>query len=225
MTSNKGAGVLLSPSIIASDLSTMGDLVKKFDPSIIDLLHIDVMDGRFVPNLTIGPGYIKNLKTHTEIPLDIHLMIEKPEDSVKEYLDLKPWAVTFHYESTRFSPRLLKLIRDGSVKAGLAIVPSTPVEAILDILPYMDMVLVMSVDPGFYGQPFMKNSLSRITRLKNFITAEGLNVLIQVDGGINPDNIAGTVSAGADVIVAGNSAFRDGNPNTSVKKLKESALS
>lgn len=203
----------------------MGDLVKKFDPSIIDLLHIDVMDGRFVPNLTIGPGYIKNLKTHTEIPLDIHLMIEKPEDSVKEYLDLKPWAVTFHYESTRFSPRLLKLIRDGSVKAGLAIVPSTPVEAILDILPYMDMVLVMSVDPGFYGQPFMKNSLSRITRLKNFITAEGLNVLIQVDGGINPDNIAGTVSAGADVIVAGNSAFRDGNPNTSVKKLKESALS
>jgi len=203
----------------------MGDLVKKFDPSIIDLLHIDVMDGRFVPNLTIGPGYIKNLKTHTEIPLDIHLMIEKPEDSVKEYLDLKPWAVTFHYESTRFSPRLLKLIRDGSVKAGLAIVPSTPVEAILDILPYMDMVLVMSVDPGFYGQPFMENSLSRITRLKNFITAEGLNVLVQIDGGINPDNIARTVSAGADVIVAGNSAFRDGNPNSSVKKLKESALS
>jgi ribulose-phosphate 3-epimerase len=202
----------------------MGDSVKKIDPSIIDLLHIDVMDGRFVPNLTIGPGYIKNLKTHTEIPLDIHLMIEKPGDSIKEYIDLNPWAITFHYESTRFSPRLLKVIRDSSIKAGLAVVPSTPVESVFDILPYMDMVLVMSVDPGFYGQPFMENSLSRIRRLRDFTKAEGLDVLIQVDGGINAENIAKVVSAGADVIVAGNSAFRGGDPNSSVKELKKLAL-
>lgn len=217
--------ILISPSIIASDLSEMGSIVTEFDSEIVDLLHMDVMDGNFVPNLTFGPGYIRNLQQHTEIPMDVHLMIEKPENSIESYTELRPWCVTIHYESTRFPGRILTLIRESGIKAGLALNPATPVEAVYDLLDCLDMVLVMSVDPGFYGQPFIMQSLSRIERLKNYLVKNGRDdILIQVDGGINTGNIASVASAGAKVIVAGSSSFKNGPVNSNVRELKKKAL-
>lgn len=218
--------VLISPSVIAADLTTLGNLVGGFDESVVDLLHMDVMDGNFVPNLTFGPGYIRNLMQHTRIPLDVHLMIEKPEDSLDCYLELKPWCITLHYESTRFPIRLLTKIRQEKIIASISLNPATPIEVLYDILPYTDMVLVMSVDPGFYGQSFLEVSLDRIRRLHTYINATGLgsSVAIQVDGGITKENIKSVVDAGARIIVAGNAAFRGGNVNGNVQEMKDTLI-
>jgi ribulose-phosphate 3-epimerase len=217
--------VLVSPSIIASDLSVMGGLVTGFDSSIVDLLHMDVMDGRFVPNITFGPAYIADLMKKTSIPFDVHLMIEQPEGSLDAYLALKPWVITIQYESTRFPARLMTAIRDAGIRSGIAVNPATPVEALFDILSYADMVLIMSVDPGFYGQSFMEPALDRIRRLRERIGQRASGVpLIQVDGGINSGNIGAVCSAGADIVVAGNAAFTGGTVNENVRRLKARAL-
>lgn len=219
-------GVLISPSIIASDLSILGQAVGSFDPQTVDLLHIDVMDGQFVPNLTIGPGYIKSLKTHTAIPLDVHLMIERPDTSITGYIETAPWCITIHYESTRFPARMLRLIREAGIRAGISINPSTPVESLFDLAAFCDLILLMSVEPGFYGQPFMDSSLRRIERLRDFIEKNGLTekAPLQVDGGISTANIASVVRAGARIIVAGNAAFAGGDVNRNVHELKLAAL-
>ena len=223
--STNSRNILISPSIIAGDLSTIGRVVSDFDASVIDLLHMDVMDGNFVPNLTFGPGFIKDLKKHTDIPLDIHLMIEKPENSLEKYIELKPEYIVIHYESTRFPARSLKLIRENGIKSGIALNPATPVEAVFDIVEYCDMILVMSVDPGFYGQSFMKGTIARIQKLKEYLVSSDYHdVKIQVDGGISEENIREVVSAGADVIVAGSSLFKGGDINQSAVKLKKTAL-
>jgi ribulose-phosphate 3-epimerase len=214
--------ILISPSIIASDLSMMGSIVSNFDKTIVDLLHMDVMDGNFVPNITFGSAYIRSLSAHTAIPLDIHLMIERPGDSIKEFIDLKPYCITFHYEADRFPARILKIIREAGILAGISINPSTPVEAIYDLLPYMDMVLIMSVDPGFYGQAFMETSINRIKKLSDHIKVNNYKIKIEVDGGINPENISRVVKAGATMIVAGNSAFKGNDVNKNVAFLKSS---
>ncbi len=223
--------ISISPSIIAADLSRMGEIVETFDPAVIDLLHIDVMDGHFVPNMTFGPAYIGGLKKHSAIPLDIHLMIERPEDTMDRYLALEPWCVTFHYEATRFPARLLREIKDAGPRAGITINPATPVESVFDILPYADMVLIMSVDPGFYGQKFMPEALGRIKKLADFAASQGQNdLIIQVDGGVNNDNIKSIVDAGAGILVAGGAAFKGdpfkaGTVNNNVAVLKKAALS
>ncbi len=218
--------IQISPSIIAADLTTLGNDVANFDPAIIDLLHIDVMDGHFVPNLTFGPGYIKKLMEHTNIPLDIHLMIENPDVAIAQYLELKPRYLTIHYESTRFPIRLLSLIRNAGILAGMSVNPATPIASIKDILPYLDLVLIMSVDPGFYGQKFLDVALSKINELKDSIISLKLenHIMIQVDGGITENNIASVVRAGADIIVAGNAAFSGANVNENVMNLKKAAL-
>lgn len=186
----------------------MGTIAPALDQSAIDLLHLDVMDGRFVPNLTFGPGYIKNLAAHTSIPLDAHLMIEQPEGSIVAYLELNLQVITIHYEATRFPARLLSLIRQEGAVAGLAINPATPVNAVYDLLPYADLILVMSVDPGFYGQNFMPEATNRVKQLADFAKSQGLkNLLIQADGGINNANAEDIVLAGANLLVAGGAVF------------------
>ena len=220
-----GGGIVISPSIIAADLSAAGQAVAGMDPNVVDLIHLDVMDGHFVPNLTFGPGYIRNLSTHTSIPLDAHLMIEPPENSISSYLELDVWGVTIHYEATRFPARLLAKIREARKHAGLAINPATPLESIFDLIFHADKILVMSVDPGFYGQPFMKESLKRVERLAAFALKEGhKDLLIQIDGGISKDNVKDAVSSGARLIVAGGAVFKDGNVNDNVAFLKASAV-
>lgn len=222
--STERPSIRIAPSIIASDLTRMGELVTAFDGAVVDYLHLDVMDGNFVPNCTFGPGYIKSLASHTSIPFDVHLMIERPELSLDQYLALKPWAVTIHYESTRFPARLLSLIRKAGSVAGLALNPATPVEMVQDILPYADMVLIMTVDPGFYGQSFMEPCLGKIERLAALRRTLGLDsLMIQVDGGINRENIARVAKAGGQVMVAGNSAFSGGDVNANVRELKKCA--
>ena len=218
--------VIISPSIIAGDLSTIGVDAAAYNSDIIDMLHMDVMDGNFVPNLTFGPGYIESLKKHTKIPIDIHLMIEKPENSLKRYMELNPEYITIHYESTKFPARYLNLIRENGINSGLALNPATPIEAVFDLIEYCDMILIMSVDPGFYGQPFMRRSISRIIRLKEYLLLNNFHkVKIEVDGGINEMNIKDVVSAGADIIVAGNSLFKEGDINQNVLNLKKVAIS
>jgi ribulose-phosphate 3-epimerase len=225
MWKNLSDRVLISASIIASDLSLMGSMAASFDPAVVDLLHVDVMDGVFVPNLTIGPGYIKALKPHTGIPLDVHLMIERPELSLDRYIEISPWCLTIHYESTRFPARLLQKIRAAGIKAGLSLNPATPVEMISDLCDFVDLVLVMSVDPGFYGQPFMESSLGRIRRLRSLIADKRSSekVAIEVDGGVTADNIAAVVEAGARIVVTGASVFQGGDVNSRVRLLKEAA--
>lgn len=218
--------IYISPSIIASDLSLMGQEVTSFDRSSVDILHIDVMDGHFVPSMTFGPGYIKSLSEHTDIPLDIHLMIEKPEDSLDQYIAINPWSITIHYESTRFPARLLSMIKEKGIKSGIALNPATPVENIYDITPYLDLILIMSVDPGFSGQSFMGSSISRIKKISTFLQQNSLDsTIIAVDGGINRENIATVVNAGARLIVAGSSAFKNGKVNENTSELKKYALS
>jgi len=216
--------IKVSPSVIAGDLTSMGAIVADFDSSVIDLLHMDVMDGHFVPNITFGPAYIKDIAKHTDIPLDVHLMIEKPENSLEEYLKLDPWCTVIHYESTRFPMRCLDVIRKSGSRPGITINPATPVEAVYDVLPYCDMILVMSVDPGFAGQSFMPTALGRIERIRDFAVKNGMNdLMIQVDGGVNNENIKDVVSAGAEIIVAGSSAFKGGDVNKNVINLKNAA--
>lgn len=215
--------ILLSPSIIATDLSCLGSVVSSFDSSYIHFLHIDVMDGNFVPNITIGPGYIQNLQHHTDIPFDIHLMIQKPELSLQSFIDCKPYFLTIHFESTRQPVRLLQFIKKSGIKAGVSINPATPVEQLFDILEYTDMILIMSVEPGFYGQKFIPSSLKKIEKLNTFIHTNNLQVIIEVDGGINEENITDVVKAGARVIVAGSSVFKAHGVNAQAKKLLEIA--
>lgn len=216
--------ISISPSIIAADLTTIGEQVRHFDPGLIDMLHLDVMDGNFVPNLTFGPGFIQYLKGHTTIPLDVHLMIEKPERSIDQYMKTGPWSLTIHYESTRFPARILQQIRSAGIVAGISINPATPVEAVFDLIPYADMVLIMSVEPGFYGQAFMDAAVGRIQKLSGFLKDSSYRtVRIQVDGGIGKDNIATVVSAGAEIIVVGNSAFKGGDINKNIRELLDSA--
>jgi ribulose-phosphate 3-epimerase len=224
MPSNPDREIQISPSIIATDLSTLGSRIGAFDPSAVDLVHIDVMDGGFVPNLTIGPGYIKNLAQHTGIPFDVHLMIENPERSIERYLELKPRFVTIHYESTRFPIRLLNLIRSAGVSPGISLNPATPATSIFDTLEYAELVLIMSVDPGFYGQPFIPSSLKRIEAVAGFISAQSLSkTVIQADGGISKDNIGSVARAGARIMVAGKSAFENDAVNENCLALKNAA--
>lgn len=223
MSKNLTDTVLLSPSIIATDLSLLGSTVSSFDSTSIHFLHIDVMDGNFVPNVTIGPGYIQNLKHHTSIPLDIHLMIDKPELSLMQYIECNPYFLTIHTESTRQPIRLLQQIKQAGIKAGLSINPSTPVATLFDMVEYADMILIMSVEPGFYGQKFIPASLKRIEQLHNFINANNMDVVIEVDGGINEDTIADVVKAGARIIVAGSGVFNAHDINKQAKVLIQKA--
>ena len=211
--------VKLSPSVLTADFLTLRDILPKFEKSGVDMLHLDVMDGIFVPNISFGVPVIKSIKAHTNLPLDVHLMIDRPHRYVKEFAEVADW-LGFHYEAGSDVAETLKEIRAQGVKSCLTIKPKTAPEEIFEFLPLCDMVLVMSVEPGFGGQKFMPESLDKVRKLSAEAKRQGLNLEIEIDGGINAETAPLAVEAGVTVLVAGNYIFSAENVEETVKQIK-----
>ncbi|SDY92476.1 ribulose-phosphate 3-epimerase [Tindallia californiensis] len=216
---------LIAPSILAADFANLNKSIKMVEEAGCDMLHIDVMDGRFVPNITIGPVVIESLRKVTGIPFDIHLMIVEPEKYIETFIEAGADMITVQAEACVHLDRIIQQIKSTGAKVGVALNPSTPEHMLEYVLDQLDMVLVMSVNPGFGGQEFINGSLRKITNLKAMIEQKSLNVKIQVDGGINQNNINKISQAGADIFVAGSAIFNSTKPTEAVKHLRAAAMS
>ncbi len=207
---------LLSPSILAADFSRLGEQIKKADEAGAQMIHIDVMDGIFVPSISYGMPVIKSIRRVTQKVFDVHLMIEKPERYIQEFADCGADMITFHLESTEKADEIIDLIHQRGLKAGISIKPGTSVKTLLPYLSKVDMVLIMTVEPGFGGQSYIDACTDKIKAVRKMIMESGNSVDIQVDGGINKDNLKMVLDAGANVIVAGSAIFKgDISKNTS----------
>lgn len=211
--------MLIAPSVLASDFSQLGNEVRRMDLCGADWIHLDVMDGHFVPNLTFGAPVVKAVRGFTKRPFDVHLMIDEPLRYVPDFLDAGADIITFHIESKSDPEKTLEAIRAGGAKPALSVKPGTPAEAVFPFLDRLSMVLVMTVEPGFGGQSFMADMMDKIRVLK----ARKPDLLIQVDGGINLETIRVAAQAGADVSVAGTSIFKAEDPAQAIKDLKAAA--
>ena len=210
MASVKGAGVIkLAPSILAADFARLGEQVREAEDGGADYIHVDVMDGRFVPNLTIGPGVVAAIRPHTSLPLDVHLMVVEPERLIPDFVSAGADKVTVHQEAVPHLHRAVHQIRELGAAAGVAINPSTPASTLDEVIADVNLVLVMTVNPGYGGQSFIASVLPKVRRVREMIEAAGLAVELEVDGGIKKDNVRKLVEAGADVIVAGSAVFND----------------
>jgi ribulose-phosphate 3-epimerase len=197
----------IAPSILSADFTRLGEEIKAVEKAGADYIHIDVMDGHFVPNITVGPMIVKAARRASGLPLDVHLMIENPELYIDDFVKAGSDLITVHAETVTHLHRLLGVIRDAGVKAGAALNPATPLSSIEYVLEHVDMVVLMTVNPGFGGQSFIPEVLPKITELKKMIVQRGMKLDIEVDGGINVKNIAQVARAGANVFVAGNAIF------------------
>lgn len=211
--------VKISPSVLTADFLTLKDDIKRLEDAGADMLHLDVMDGIFVPNISFGVPVIKSIKKHTSLPLDVHLMIDRPHRYIKEFAESADY-LGFHFEAGSDVAATLREIRALGCKSCLTIKPCTNPQEIFEFLPLCDMVLVMSVEPGFGGQRFMPQALSKLTALREELTRRGLNVLLEVDGGINAETAPQAVKAGADVLVAGNYVFSAEDMKATVENIK-----
>ena len=213
----------IAPSILSADFLRLGEEITAAEEAGADLIHIDVMDGRFVPNITIGPLVVAAAKRATNLPLDVHLMIAEPEKHIDDFVKAGADYLTVHEEATVHLHRAVQQIKGAGVKAGVSINPATPVEAIEDIVADVDLVLIMSVNPGFGGQAFIPHTLEKLRQLKALIKAKGLKdpPLIMVDGGIKPDNARDAVEAGAEALVMGSAFYGSGDYKALVKKVRE----
>lgn len=212
----------LAPSILSADFSCLDDEIKKVD-SIADLLHIDVMDGHFVPNITIGHEVVKSLRKVTKIPFDVHLMISDPNKQIEKFAKAGADIITVHAEAGVHLSRTIQIIKSCGIKAGVALNPATPLTVLEYVLQDIDMALIMSVNPGFGGQKYIELSTQKIRSLKEMIIRNNLDIDIEVDGGINTDNISSIVEAGANVIVTGSAVYNAENPAEALKQLRLSA--
>jgi ribulose-phosphate 3-epimerase len=197
----------IAPSILSADFATLGAEVKAVSDAGADYIHVDVMDGHFVPNLTIGPVVVASLRPHTKLPLDVHLMIEKPELSIEAYAKAGADIITVHAEACVHLERTLQLIKSFGKKCGVSLVPSTPASALDYVMDVADLILVMTVNPGFGGQKFIASQLPKIKRIREMITASGRPIDLEVDGGVNAETAKQVVAAGANVLVAGSAVF------------------
>ena len=201
---------IISPSILSADFAKLGEEVRAIDAAGADWIHVDVMDGHFVPNLTIGPGVVKALRPHSAKPFDVHLMISPVDPYIQAFADAGADIITVHPEAGAHTHRTLQLIRSLGLKAGLALNPGTPWQVVEPLLDQLDLILVMSVNPGFGGQEFIASQLEKIATLRGLIDGAGLDIALEVDGGVNADTIADVVAAGATALVAGTAAFQNG---------------
>ncbi len=213
--------IRLAPSILSADFARLGEAVKLAEDAGADLIHLDVMDGHFVPNLTIGPQLVSSLKRLTRLPLDVHLMVEKPGFFIPLFHEAGADWISIHLEASVHLQRDIALIKELGRKAGIALNPATPIHLLTDILKELDYVLVMSVNPGFGGQKFIPSARQKIVQLRSWIQGQKLNIPIEVDGGISPDNAADLLADGAEILVVGAAIFRSTDPAGIIAKLKE----
>ena len=213
--------IKIAPSILSADFSRLGKEVIAAEKAGADFIHVDVMDGQFVPNITIGPLVVKAVKKDVSIPLDVHLMIVEPDNYVKEFADSGADIITVHSEACVHLHRSIQNIKECGVKAAVSLNPATPVSDIDLVLPYVDMVLIMSVNPGFGGQKFIPEALEKIKTLKKMITERNLNVEIEVDGGVTVDNVAEVKKSGADIVVMGSAFYNSKDYAETAKLVRE----
>ncbi|WP_132053805.1 ribulose-phosphate 3-epimerase [Pseudocnuella soli] len=212
---------IIAPSLLAADFLNLEQACRLVNESAAEWLHIDIMDGRFVPNISFGQPVLEAVQKVVTKTLDVHLMIEEPERYAEDFAKLGANYLTVHFEACRHLHRNVQQIKALGMKAGVALNPHTPVHLLEDILPDLDMVLVMSVNPGFGGQKFIPHSLEKIAALRRMINDNGLSTLIEVDGGVTTGNAAQLVAAGVDVLVAGSSVFRAADPMAAIDALKK----
>lgn len=213
----------IAPSILSADFLRLGEDIKAAESAGADLIHIDIMDGHFVPNITIGPFIVEAIRKITKLPLDVHLMIENPDNYIQKFIDAGADYLTVHYEASIHLNRTIQYIQEKGIKVGVSLNPSTTVNSLEEVINDIDIVLIMSVNPGFGGQKYIQKSTDKIKRLKNLISEKGSNALIEVDGGIGIDNALEVVSAGADILVMGSAFFNSGDYEIFVKKIRNIA--
>jgi len=215
--------LMIAPSILSADFSRLGDEIRAVEAGGADVIHVDVMDGHFVPNITIGPLVVEAARKVTELPLDVHLMIENPERYLDDFARAGADWITVHVETGYHLHRTVHRIKELGKKAGVVVNPATPLATLDYILEEVDLVMVMSVNPGFGGQSFIPSALEKIARLKEMIDDRGLGVGIEVDGGVGPATIASIAAAGANIFVAGSAVFGSGDYAATIRTLKEKA--
>jgi len=219
-----GKTVDIAPSILSADFSRLNEEIQAVERGGATILHVDVMDGHFVPNLTVGLPVVKSLSRATQLPIDAHLMIAEPGRYAEQFVEAGARMVSVHVEADAHLHRTLTSIRNAGAEAGVVINPATPVESLSEVLTYADYVLVMSVNPGFGGQRFIETSIDKVRRLRQLIQDRGLTTRIEIDGGIDLNNIAAVVSAGAEIIVAGSAIFSTKDPEAAVRGLREATV-
>ena len=215
--------IKIAPSILSADFSCLGEEVKRIEKGGADLVHIDVMDGHYVPNITFGPPVIKCLRKVTDMPFDVHLMIEEPEKYIKDFVDAGADYITVHVESTVHLHRTIQLIKSFGIKAGAVLNPATSIDTLEYILEDLDMVLIMTVNPGFGGQSFIEATKTKVRKLRKIIDEKNLDIDIQVDGGVKVENIGEIAACGANVFVAGSAVYGSSNIEQTITEMKERA--
>src|SRR5437773_9535312 len=214
----------IAPSILSADFARLGEQIKTVEEAGASLLHVDVMDGRFVPNITIGLQVVRAISRATRLPIDAHLMIVEPGQYAEQFVKAGAQMVSIHIEADPHAHRTLSAIRSAGALAGIALNPATPLSALDEVVKFADYVLLMSVNPGFGGQEFIPNSLDKVRRLRKMIDERGLKTRIEIDGGIDIDNVADVTSAGAEIIVSGSAIFATPDPAIALRELREATV-